>query len=198
MTCIISDEQIGFRSDYRTSDHIFKSKTILDKYLNKSKMVYAYFIDLRNELDSVLPPTLSFKVVDAGVGGHFLSVLKSMYDNIELRVRLDNISLSDVISSSVGVFHGDNLSPNLFRILINAMTKLFYSSCCPVSLGSRLLNSLLYADDFLLLSESAEGLQNCMNNVDNYCLNWGLEINYDKSKVMIFNKSGRVISRKFI
>ena len=33
-----------------------------------------------------------------------------------------------------------------------------------------------------------------MNNVD--CLNWGLEINYDKSKVMIFNKSGRVISRK--
>jgi hypothetical protein len=31
-------------------------------------MVYAYFIDLRNALDSVLPPTLSFKVVDAGVG----------------------------------------------------------------------------------------------------------------------------------
>jgi hypothetical protein len=36
------------------------------------------------------------------------------------------------------------------------MTKLFDSSCCPVSLGSRLLNSLLHADDFLLLSESAE------------------------------------------
>ena len=76
------------------------------------------------------------------------------------------------------------------------MTKLFDSSCCPVSLGSHLLNSLLYADDFLLLSESAEGLQNCMNKVYNYCLNWGLAINYNKSKVMIFNKSGR-ISRKF-
>jgi hypothetical protein len=82
-------------------------------------------------------------VVDAGVGGHFLSVLKSMYGNIELRVRLDNISLSDVLSSSVGVFHGDNLSPNFLKIFINDMTKLFDSSCCPVSLGSRLLNSLL-------------------------------------------------------
>ena len=150
LTCIISDEQIGFRSGYRTSDHIFKSKTILDKYLSKSKMVYAYFIDLRNALDSVLPPTLSFKVVDAGVGEHFLSVLKSMYGNIELRVRLDNISLSDVFSSSVGVFQGGNLSLNLFKIFINDMTKLFDSSCCPVSLGSRLLNSLLYADDLLL------------------------------------------------
>ena len=154
-------------------------------------MVYACFIDLRKAFDSVLHPALLFKVVEAEVGGKYLSVLISMYDNIELRVRLDNISLSDVFSSSVGVFQGDNLSPNLFKIFINDMTKLFDSSCCPVSLGSRLLNSLLYADDFLLLSESADGLQNCMNKVDNYCLNWGLEINYDKSKVMIFNKSGR-------
>ena len=77
------------------------------------------------------------------------------------------------------------------------MTKLFDSSCCPVSLGSRLLNSLLYADDLLFLSESAEGLRNCMNKVYNYCLNWGLAINHNKSKVMIFDKSGRMISRKF-
>ena len=160
-------------------------------------MVYARFIDLRKAFDSVLHPALLFKLVEAGVGGTFLSVLKSMYGNIELRVRLDTISLSDVFSSSVGVFQGDNLIPNHFNIFINDMTKLFDSSCCPVSLGSRLLNSLLYADDLFLLSESAEGLQNCMNKVYSYCLNWGLAINYNKSKVMIFNKSGRMISRKF-
>ena len=36
----ISDEQIGFRPGCRTSDHIFKFKTILDKYLNKSRKLY--------------------------------------------------------------------------------------------------------------------------------------------------------------
>ena len=85
-------------------------------------MVYARFIDLRKAFDSVLHPALLFKVVEAGVGGKFLSVLKSKYGNIELRVRLDNISLSDVFSSSVGVFQGDNLIPNLFNIFINDMT----------------------------------------------------------------------------
>ena len=161
-------------------------------------MVYARFIDLRKAFDSVLHPALLFKLVEAGVGGKYLSVLKSKYGNIELRVRLDNISLSGVFSSGVGVFQGDNLIPNVFNIFINDMTKLFDSSCCPESPGSRLLNSLLYADDLLLLSESAEGLQNCMNKVYNYCLNWGLAINYNKSKVMIFDKSGQMISRKII
>ena len=82
-------------------------------------MVYARFIDLRKAFDSVLHPALLFNVVEAEVGGKYLSVLKSMYGNIELRVRLDNISLSDVFSSSVGVFQRDNLNPNLFRIFIN-------------------------------------------------------------------------------
>jgi hypothetical protein len=33
----IRNEQIGFKAGCRTSDHIFKLKTIIDKYLNKSK-----------------------------------------------------------------------------------------------------------------------------------------------------------------
>ena len=34
---LIRNEQIGFKAGCRTSDHIFKLKTIIDKYLNKSK-----------------------------------------------------------------------------------------------------------------------------------------------------------------
>jgi hypothetical protein len=34
---LICNEQIGFKAGCRTSDHIFKLKTIIDKYLNKSK-----------------------------------------------------------------------------------------------------------------------------------------------------------------
>jgi hypothetical protein len=48
--------------------NIFKLKTIFDKYLSKSKMVYARFIDLRKAFDSVLHPALLFKLVEAGVG----------------------------------------------------------------------------------------------------------------------------------
>jgi hypothetical protein len=52
-------------------------------------------------------------------------------------------------------------------------------------------------DDLVLLSESQEGLQNCLNKTWEYCKRWGLEINYTKSKVMIFNKGSRLSNVKF-
>jgi len=104
--------------------------------------------------------------------------------------------INDSFSSKIGVFQGDNLSPNLFNIFINDITKAFDSSCTPVSIGARSINSLLYADDLLLLSESSEGLQNCMNKVYEYCSRWGLDINYQKSKVIVFNKGSRISNSK--
>jgi hypothetical protein len=47
------------------------------------------------------------------------------------------------------------------------------------------------------LTESQEGLQNCLNKTWGYCKSWGLEINYTKSKVMIFNKGSRLSNVKF-
>ena len=51
------------------------------------------------------------------------------------------------------------------------------------------LQSLLFADDIVLVSSSANGLQQALNIVSNYCKKWKLTINFNKSKVMIFNRS---------
>lgn len=189
---IIADEQIGFKRGCRTSDHIFKLKTIIDKYLNKSKKLYTCFIDLKKAFDSVIHPALLLKLAKAGIGGKYLSILQSMYTNIGLRVKLNNESITEAFPSNIGVFQGDNLSPNLFNVFINDITKIFDCSCSPVSMGTKSINCLLYADDLLLMSETKEGLQNSMNKVFEYCNEWGLGINYRKSKVLIFNKGSRI------
>ena len=59
------------------------------------------------------------------------------------------------------------------------------------------LNHLLYADDLLLLSTSSSGLQKNIDRVQHFCSMWGLAINYDKSKVMVFSKLGRTKTDKF-
>ena len=78
-------------------------------------------------------------------------------------------SLSDVFPSNIGVFQGDNLRPNLLNVFINDVVKSFDVSCNTVILGSKSVNSLLYADELLLISEIDFGLQNCMNKVFDYC-----------------------------
>ena len=55
----------------------------------------------------------------------------------------------------------------------------------------------MYTDDVILISESANGLQNCLNKLSDYCETWNLCINIDKTKGMIFNKSGKAI-RKYV
>jgi hypothetical protein len=54
-------------------------------------------------------------------------------------------------------------------------------------IGEISVNCLLYADDIDLLPESKSGLQNCLNILETYCSNWKLQVNVEKSKVLILN-----------
>ena len=56
----------------------------------------------------------------------------------------------------------------------------------------------MYADDVVILSESALGLQEKLKKLEAYCADWGLNVNIDKTKVMIFNKAGRVFKSNFV
>jgi hypothetical protein len=47
---------------------------------------------------------------------------------------------------------------------------------------------LLYADDVLLISESANALQNALNAFSLYCKQWKLKVNTNKTKIMVFSK----------
>jgi hypothetical protein len=41
----------------------------------------------------------------------------------------------------------------------------------------------MYADDVILISETASGLQNCLNQHSKYCERWNLEINTPKRRL---------------
>ena len=56
---------------------------------------------------------------------------------------------------------------------------------------------MLYADDLALFSTTEAGLQRNIDRVHEYCTNWGLVINTDKSKVKVFSKTGRLVKNKF-
>ena len=66
------------------------------------------------------------------------------YDNAHSKVRITN-SYSDPINVSVGVHQGSVLSPLLFIIVMEALSREFRTGC-PWE--------LLYADDLLIVAES--------------------------------------------
>jgi hypothetical protein len=45
---------------------------------------------------------------------------------------------------------------------------------------------MLYADDTILLAESAEDIQVQLNAFGEYCDNWKMKVNVNKTKIMVF------------
>ena len=59
-----------------------------------------------------------------------------------------------------------------------------------LKLDSTEIGSLIWADDIILLAESENGLAEMLSTVETYCEENKLIINTDKTKCMIFNKTG--------
>ena len=53
------------------------------------------------------------------------------------------------------------------------------------------VHALLFADDLALISRSPEGLQTMIDRIGEYCQMWGMQVNVEKTKCMVFRKGGR-------
>ena len=188
---LISQNQIGFKQKSRTSDHLFTLNTITNNKKIKHKKVFSAFIDLRKAFDTVWRTGLFYKILKDNFPHHISKILISMYTDTHYRIKFED-GVSHISSSERGVKQGDVLSPLLFNYFINDLVKeLSHPNMDPVVIENNSYNILLYADDIVLLSETDSGLQNCLNRLHSYCESWKLEVNIDKSKVIVFNSNGK-------
>ena len=67
----------------------------------------------------------------------------------------------------------------------------------PVNVNGKDVHCLMYADDIILLSKSAKALQEKLDILNTYCKDWCLTVNTSKTKILIFNKAGRLIKHSF-
>ena len=73
--------------DYRTADHVFALKTILNTYKAKRKLIYACFMDFRKAFDNVWRYGMFVKLVRFGLSLKVLKLLLSMYSQLRSCVK---------------------------------------------------------------------------------------------------------------
>jgi exonuclease III len=184
---IMSNVQIGFLKGHRTSDHVLLLKAVIDAYKRRRKHIYSCFVDFTSAFDNVWHTGLVYKLRKSGISSKIISVLQSMYKNVQSCIRRENY-VSDKFKCEKGTRQGCNLSPALFKIYLNDLQDIFNNKDCDsVKVGQQPLGCLMYADDVLLLSQSAKGLQNSLDKLNIYCKKWRLKINTTKTKTIIFN-----------
>ena len=191
---ILEENQAGFREGYSTSSHIFVVHALIELMKSRKRKLFCCFIDFSKAFDSVWRAGLWQKLLKSGIDGKLFRTINSMYQNIKSCVRVNGIH-SPFFASLCGVRQGENLSPLLFALYLNDLELYLTENGCE---GISVQYSdddiftyfkilvLLYADDTVLFAETETVLQNNLNIFKAYCDTWKLNINYKKTKIMIF------------
>ena len=162
----------------------------LIKYLHLTKYSYvkdellSVFINFRKAFDTVWHEGLWKRLWDCGIRGKAWRILRSLYSQLESSVILDG-EQSRWVPLQQGVRQGCPLSPILFTCFIDDLATRLRNAGGGLPINERTLHSLLYADDVVLLADDEQALQQMIDIVDQFCRDWRLDINPDKSKVMV-------------
>ena len=180
---INSDLQIGFEKNHMISDHLFVLKTIIEQARICKQDLHLAFIDFRQAYDRIDRIALFRKLITYQIPARIIRIIINQYDHMEYVVVMED-GKSHAFKTTQGLKQGDNMSPKLFNLFIMDILYIFGIQCDPPYLQGAPVYVLMFADDLLLLSLSQTGLQEALDRLHAYCIEWGMEVNIAKTKAM--------------
>ena len=194
---LLTDTQLGFVSGNRTSDAHIIINNLVRKYCHKNgKKIFGCFVDFSMAFDTIPRDILLDRIRNYGITGRFFNIIKGIYEMDESCVKLGNKYTSS-FGINLGVRQGCVLSPILFNLFMADLAKKLEMADGKVKVNNTEISSVFWADDIILLSESEQGLNTMIKILEKYSNEHKLKINTDKTKVMIFNKTGRLMKRLY-
>ena len=191
---LLPETQFGFRKNRRTTDCLFIVNTLIERASCEKSTLFLCYVDFRKAFDSVDHYCLWKKLVQLGISQQTLTILQSMYSKAMSSLKLSNHEVTDQFRCEVGVRQGCNLSPLLFSLFISGLEAELAKNKMGTRLWNRPIDLLMYADDIVLMSSSEEGLRKHLRSLEEFCEEWKLEVNIDKTKVCAFGKKPRLLS----
>jgi len=177
--------QFGFRAGKGTTDAIFIVRQLQERYIAKNKDLWMAFVDLEKAFDRVPRQVLWWALREVGVEEWLVRVIQSMYEGVTTAVRVDD-GESESFEVKVGVHQGSVLSPLLFIIVLEALSRKFRSG---------LPFELFYADDLVLMAETESKLMAQIRVWKENMEAKGLRVNLGKTKVMkCYNGGAEVVA----
>ena len=170
----IDNMQFGFCPGRGTNDAIFILRQMHEKHIARKRNLFFAFVDLEKAFDRVPRDVLWWAMRKLGVEEWVVRIVKAMYVKAKSKVRLNGL-LSDEFDVKVGVHQGSVLSPLLFIIVMEALSREFRVGC-PWE--------LLYADDLVIMAETIEELEQRLGLWKQRLEAKGLRVNMGKTKIL--------------
>ena len=179
--------QAGFRKNRSANDQLVRFESLLrDAFINKDHMVSIFF-DLEKAYDTAWKHGVVKDMHESGLRGHLPVFVENFMRDREFNVRIGT-TMSDNFIQEMGVPQGSIISPTLFNLKINSITKCLLQNVEPS----------LYVDDFLIsyrsknLNSIKRKLQLCLRNLGVWCNENGFKFSATKTVCVHFTKSRKL------
>ena len=186
---ILYKKQFGFRAKHSTSHALLDFLLNSSKAIENKEIIVGIFLDFKKAFDSINHEILLDKLHFYGIRGVTLDLFRNyLLDRKQFTAFSEHDSVHEKVTC--GVPQGSILGPLLFLIFINDLSNI-----------SSIMNILLFADDTNLFfkHENVEWLAKTINTelckVSNWITANKLQLNYEKTHMMVFNSGKKDISK---
>ena len=132
---------------------------------------------------------LFYRLMNGSWQGRVVNTLRNLYSKTNFFVK-HNSKLSPIIHNTMGVNQGGVASGFLFRKFMSDL-KIYLDYRVGVCIDNNVVAYLLWADDLILFSDTASGLQKQLNGLYKFCANNRMIVSEAKSKVICFGKQSQ-------
>jgi hypothetical protein len=202
----LMDAQHGFRPGSGTNGALCSLRILVEMSREFRAPLHTAFVDFRKAFDSVNRDALWAVLAARGVAPKLVRLITDLYAGCGASVRT-NGAQSAPFPMGTGVRQGCPMSPTLFVTFFDFLTRLVTLRCqrkgvhgvrmafrlgdellaVPQALDSELCAlMLLYADDLVIMADSQADLRLAMLELEATAAEWGMQLNYDKTKAVVF------------
>lgn len=185
---IISSEQFAYTEGKSAEKLLVKFSDVINEWLSWNANVMALFVDFSKAFDTIKTEVVLESLVNIGITGEAKNWIKDYLTNRKAVVRIDK-TFSEEINWETGVPQGSLLGPTLYLITVNDMPKL-------VAKNTKIF---MFADDTVLLAAhkdekvAIKRIERDFKRLQKYTHDKNLTINWKKTKLIHFKKSGQTI-----
>jgi hypothetical protein len=187
----------GFRPKHSMIDHDITLRHIIEKVWEKKEEAFCCFVDFKKDFDIVPRDKLWHRMEELGVPMHLREVMHRLYEEVKVKITT-LVGTFKIFRSDIRVKQGCPLSPTLCGLYIDKLEEwLNIQEGDGALLGEFMIRLLFYADDLILISKYAIGLQEHLIPLEHFCSIVGMQVNTSKTKVVVFSSKRKHNQHKF-
>ena len=189
----LSELQAAYAEGRRATDNLFILKYCVFKSFYMKQMLVVIAIDFKKAFDSIRRETIIQVMMKYKIHPNLIDFIAKIYTNDKTCMYINSEYVCD-INITNGIKQGCNGSTVLFLMITYIILEKLQASGSNFRCNICTIAAIFFADDGLLMAQSMEEARESITLLIEVARECGLELNKEKSNILIFNSNENIQS----